>query len=808
MRERMILLAFIAAIWPFSGFSQSAPLDGFVLIKGGAFRSGDVVTKAKRPQVRVGDFEILDHPVTNKEYKRFIDATDYPPPLNWIKKRIPTGKEDYPVVFVDRIDADAYLKWLAKKDGRFYRLPTYAEYEYAARGGLIDKKYPWGDDDPTGRANYDANASRRFDRWSDYLMPAKWGAANGYGLYGMAGNVWTMCIRDQEIGTYTYKYRIENIVEQERIACGGSWARSAEYLRCGYTLLLMCVKHPDIGIRPVRQPVGADWRMQVRRLLAVPRDSGSVLLSWALLPSENPSTAFNVYRLAGKDRHHDGFRINEAPVTQGCTFIDRHPESIDQRCQYYVRSVDEQGVEGRRSEWCGVNPDAGKTSIVGQFRPLSKQGSLTPVFGDLDGDGAMDCVIRMDNGNIEDSQDPGYPVQLEAFASWGKSLWRKDVCLHDHCYGSANNNPFNVYDVNGDGRAEVITRLQIGDSVFVAVLNGMTGEVLHRAPWPPMVLDTQRSSTRILLSVAYLDGIHPAIVTQTGIYQTEVLAAFDATLRKLWEFDSFAETSGSGAHKIEVVDVDGDGRMEVFDGTTCLNSDGTLRWSIYKMHADLVNIYDFIPERKGLEVFYLIESDVHAGVYMVDANTGEIIWTFNRETDPRWTHAHYGWTSDIWDGSPGQELLSTRAGHGDLLPVLFSSDGRVLLDPFPVYYTPIEWDGDATRELVSGDGKSLYNFDGSRLVKVENEIPNPVPNTSLLMAADLGGDFRDELVLVNNINGLPCIQVVTATTVLPCKSPSTMENLDYRLWLARNMGGGYNTIYTSPTFNASLPSKP
>jgi rhamnogalacturonan endolyase len=799
MKFRSILMGFTISFMPLFSFSQSAPLQGFVHITGGSFHSGDVVTKPIRPLVRVNDFEILDHPVTNKEYKQFIDATGYPPPPHWIKKRIPTGKEEYPVTFVDRMDADAYLKWLARRDGRIYRLPTYAEFEYAARGGLADAKYPWGNEDPLGRANFDADGKRRFDRWQDYLQPAKWSTPNGYGLYGMAGNVWSMCIRDQELATYVYKFRIENIVEQERIACGGSWARSAEYLRCGYSLLLMCVKHPDIGIRPVREPAGADWRRQSRKLCALPQANGSVFLSWGLLDSDDAATSFNVYRLGGKDRYHDGFRINEMPLSQSCSFLDLHPEPIDQRCQYYVRAVDGKGIEGKRSEWCGVNPLESKTAIVSRFTPLSKRGSLVPIFGDLDGDGTFDCVIRMDNGNVEDSQDPGDPVQLEAFASYGKSLWRKDVCRHDHCYGSACNNPFNVYDLDGDGRSEVITRLQEGDSVFVAIMNGMTGQVMRKAPWPPMVLDTQRSSTRILLSVACLDGIHPAIITQTGVYQTEVLAAFDINLKKLWQFNSFAETSGSGAHKIEVADVDGDGKMEVFDGTTCLNSDGTLRWSIYKMHADLVNIYDYIPERKGLEVFYLIESDVHAGVYMVDANSGEIIWTYNRETDPRWTHAHYGWTSDIWAGSPGQECIATRAGHGDAAPVLFSSDGRILLENFSPYYWPIEWDGDATRELLSGDGKSLYNFDGRQLIKVDNVTPNPVLNGSVIMTADLCGDFRDELVLLEDDNGKISILVATATEIISARATAKTENPDYRFWLGRNMGGGYNTIYSSPT---------
>jgi hypothetical protein len=267
------------------------------------------------------------------------------------------------------------------------------------------------------------------------------------------------------------------------------------------------------------------------------------------------------------------------------------------RYQYYVRAVDKSGQEGQRSEWAGVTvTDKGSSTIV-TFEPLYKQGVLAPVFGDLDGDGTLDCVIRLDNGNHEMSQDPGLPVQLEAFTSYGRSLWRKDLCYHDHCYGSANNVPFNVWDMDGDGKAEVITRLQIGDEVYVAILDGMTGQVKYKTKWPDMVSDFAKSSTRIHLSIAYLDGKHPAVVTQTGLYENEVLVAYDNQLKELWRFNSFAETSGSGGHKIEVADVDGDGCQEVFDGTTCLNHDGTVRWSIYRQHPDIVSIHDYLPER-------------------------------------------------------------------------------------------------------------------------------------------------------------------------------------------------------------------
>ncbi len=778
-------------------------LDGFVLIKGHEFNRG---TGAKQTGalVNVEDFEILDHPVTNSEYEAFVKDTGYSPPLHWvaldrwIDGKIPSGKGDYPVIFVNRRDVKAYLSWLTQKEGRLYRLPTSVEFEYAARGGLKNQTYPWGGDGPQDKANYDPDGHRRFDRWQDYLKPARWGHRNKYGLYGMAGNVWQMTTNNKDLATMRFKYRIEDPFFIEWAVMGGSWARSEEYLKCGSRLGYQeaSIRQPDLGFRPVREPEYCDWGIQNRNLCSIPLEDGKILLSWSLLKNDTSSTCFHVYRATA--RNHAGFLVTKEPVVHSTTFVDSGL-SPGRRYQYYVRPLDRSEREGRRSEWIGITAASKPSSIIVTFKPLFKQGSLVPVFGDLNGDGTLDCVIRLDNGNREMSQDPGLPVQLEAFTSYGRSLWRKDICYHDHCYGSANNVPFNIWDMDGDGKAEIITRLQIGDSVYVAILNGMTGEVRYKALWPKMVSDFYTSSTRIHMSIAYLDGERPAVVTTTGIYENEVFVAFDHQLKQLWCFESFAETSGSGGHKIEVADVDRDGKQEVFNGTTCLNHDGTLRWSIYRQHPDIVSIHDYLPDRPGLEVFYIVESSVHAGVYMVDANSGQIIWKVNREDDPRWTHGHTGWTANIWEGSPGMECVSNRAGHGDRNLVLFAAAGKVLLEPFPYGYTPLEWDGDLTRELLGGQNHQIGNFNGKEIILTDFEQPDLPKNSRISMVADLYGDFRDELILsVTSEDREKFITVVTATHPTDRRYVAATESRDYCLWLARNVGGGYRSIYDHP----------
>ena len=70
----------------------------------------------------------------------------------------------------------------------------------------------------------------------------------------------------------------------------------------------------------------------------------------------------------------------------------------------------------------------------------------------------------------------------------------------------------------------------------------------------------------------------------------------------------------------------------------------------------------------------------NAGAYVVDANTGKVIWRANREDDPRWIHAHMGWAADIWEESPGMEMLTNRDGHLVRDTVLVSADGTILMN--------------------------------------------------------------------------------------------------------------------------------
>jgi formylglycine-generating enzyme required for sulfatase activity len=173
------------------------PEDGkeMVFIPGGTFTMGSnngELTYQPEHRIEVADFYIDRWPVTNVEYKRFVDAVDHPVPnydvswcdteeYNWdpVTRSYPEGKSDHPVVLVTWEDAMAYAGWAGK------RLPTEAEWERAARG-LNGHRYPWGNDFEPGYCNC-VEAGKDQTSSVGYYSPD---GDSAEGVVDMVGNVW------------------------------------------------------------------------------------------------------------------------------------------------------------------------------------------------------------------------------------------------------------------------------------------------------------------------------------------------------------------------------------------------------------------------------------------------------------------------------------------------------------------------------------------------------------------------------------------------------------------------------------------
>lgn len=265
-----------------------APPEGMVFIPGGKFQMGSTNgarDEQPRHEVEISGFFLDTHEVTNAQFAAFVKATGYVTEAEqwgwslvfapaaeaeervlgaewWAKVagadwRHPEGpdstiegKDREPVVQVSWNDAVAYCKWAGK------RLPTEAEWEYAARGGLVGKDYPWGDEPP-------AEGRRKMNTW-DGVFPLKNTAEdgyaalapvgsfppNGFGLYDMAGNVWEWCSDWYAPDYYAQSPPRDPKGPRDgtmRVMRGGSWLCSASYCS-GYRVAHRNSATPDSGL--------------------------------------------------------------------------------------------------------------------------------------------------------------------------------------------------------------------------------------------------------------------------------------------------------------------------------------------------------------------------------------------------------------------------------------------------------------------------------------------------------------------------------------------------------------------------------
>ncbi len=193
----------------------------------------------EKPQHRLSlaPFWIARYPVTNAQYKAFVDDTDHPPPEHWVKgtfrKQVvfPEAEQDHPVVNVSWHDAQAYCRWLSQKTGRPYRLLTEAEWERAARG-TGGRRYPWGNEPPTEEhCNYGKNVGHTTPVGA-YSLQFGQDRESPYGCADMVGNVWEWT--SSLFRPYPYDPsdgREDPNAAGPRVLRGGAWVSSPESLR-------------------------------------------------------------------------------------------------------------------------------------------------------------------------------------------------------------------------------------------------------------------------------------------------------------------------------------------------------------------------------------------------------------------------------------------------------------------------------------------------------------------------------------------------------------------------------------------------
>jgi sulfatase modifying factor 1 len=239
----------------------SAPPPSLARIPAGDFLMGSAdADDDERPvhRVYVSEFFIGRFPVTHDEYARFIRATGYPAPAVrslplvaigdrdstfrelaapyvWEDAEMPRGFAAHPVVLIRHDDAVEYCRWLSVELSRHVRLPTEAEWEKAARGGVEGQRYPWGSDIDAARCNFLTDPATKRQRGT---RPTGTFPPNSYGLYDVCGNVWEW-VGDWYSADY-YGQGAERDPRgpdtgRMRIVRGGSWVNDdVSMLRCAY----------------------------------------------------------------------------------------------------------------------------------------------------------------------------------------------------------------------------------------------------------------------------------------------------------------------------------------------------------------------------------------------------------------------------------------------------------------------------------------------------------------------------------------------------------------------------------------------
>jgi formylglycine-generating enzyme required for sulfatase activity len=200
-----------------------------VRIPEGWFLMGsDAGQENERPvhRVWIGAFELGECQVTNAEYARFLAATNHRKPLHSNDPNLSDPAQ--PVVAPSWFDAVAYCDWLGRATQRHFRLPTEAEWEYAARGGLEQKQFPWGDDPAESLANYAS-------RWKTGPEPVGRAERNAYGLCDIGANVHEWCA--DWFGADYYGVSPERNPQgpsegARRASRGGSWRHYTKVSRC------------------------------------------------------------------------------------------------------------------------------------------------------------------------------------------------------------------------------------------------------------------------------------------------------------------------------------------------------------------------------------------------------------------------------------------------------------------------------------------------------------------------------------------------------------------------------------------------
>ena len=504
---------------------------------------------------------------------------------------------------------------------------------------------------------------------------------------------------------------------------------------------------------PTPPPPALSGERLDRGLVAFLLTNGQTYVSWRLLLTDPPAVRFLLER--SPDGKHPWELCTPEPLSDRCNFLDRHSQG--RPWFYRVRAVAPEGST-QHSAPVRAEPVEGPTA----FRRIRLQGNYRfdkVGIADLDGDGALDFVIKQphqisDPGVWRPSEDT---FKLEAYRSDGTFLWRRDLGwnIEQGVWWS----PMVVYDLDGDGRAEVAVKTAPTDVDYrdatgrvtrgpewCSILEGRTGRELARVDWPErgQITDwgdpNNNRASRHLMGVAYLDGRRPSLLLMRGTYTKMVVHAYnfhDGALVPVWKWcgdDERPPVRGQGMHGVHTVDLDGDGCDEIVLGAAVLRPTGRILWNLGMGHPDAVYVSDILPHRPGLEILYGFETrQPRNGICLVDGRSGQLLWGCDHPTD----HVHsQGMFGDFDPDHPGPEFYTGEKFKPDRW-TYGARDGRLLSQEDLGSLAPYAlWWADGWTRWIAVRGR-IGPYRGSSPDAYEGRV---------VAVGDILGDWREELV--------------------------------------------------------------
>ncbi|HIW31950.1 MAG TPA: hypothetical protein IAA29_04100, partial [Candidatus Paenibacillus intestinavium] len=565
-----------------------------------------------------------------------------------------------------------------------------------------------------------------------------------------------------------------------------------------------------------------------RGLVAILTNDG-VFLSWRYLNTDSATIAFNVYK--------NGSKVNAEPITNGTNYVD----TTGADSSHYQVSTIINGVESLESERVATwhnnylpirldKPADGKTKVGDNYTYYAGDASVA----DLDGDGELEIIFLWSPSNSKDNSQSGYTgnVYIDAIKLDGSKLWRIDLGVNIR--SGAHYTQLMVYDMNSDGKAEVVVKTSdgtidgqgvvIGNAnadhrndggyiitgpEYLTLFDGVNGAAISTVDYHPPRGDVAswgdswgNRVDRFLAAIAYLDGEKPSVIVSRGYYTRTVVAAYDVVNDELvqrWVFDTDVagqQYEGQGNHGLSIIDADGDGKDEIMFGALAIDDDGTVLYSTNLGHGDAMHAGKLDPNRAGYQVLSVHESTgAQYGLEMHDAATGEIIWGEHTGID-----TGRGMSADIDPNYPGYESWATGITNGLAVPVtnLYAADGTVIASkeeaPKTANFT-IWWDGDLQRELFDHDWDNdtakgvplIYNWDSTNkkldeIFRAEGALTNNHTKGTPAVQADIIGDWREE-ILVRNEDSTE-YRLYSTTIPTSYRIPTLMQDPTYRLSVA------------------------